>query len=245
MRIELAGVPIDVICGYSSNERFLQEYATQSPPLFSVHPTASDLERTQADFDRTADLNGGRRCIYPPDILERYAIHSLLAERLLDCSVLLMHGTALCIDGSAVLFLAPGGTGKSTHAALWRKAFGDRVRMINDDKPLLRVAEGRVTVFGSPWNGKNRLGSNINAPLQAIAFLRRSEQNRVSPLEKAGAFPLVMKQTFVRKKPGMLPRVAALVHTVLDAADVYALACNTDPDAAVTAWRGMRGGAET
>ena len=32
--------------------------------------------------------------------------------------------------------------------------------MINDDKPLLRIEEDRVTVCGSPWRGKHRLGSN-------------------------------------------------------------------------------------
>ena len=43
--------------------------------------------------------------------------------------------------------LEDNGTGKSTHARLWRETFGDRVWMINDDKPLLRIeSEGA----GSP-----------------------------------------------------------------------------------------------
>lgn len=48
------------------------------------------------------------------------------------------------IDGKAYMFSAPSGTGKSTHAKLWRDCFGDRVTMINDDKPLIKFREDGI-----------------------------------------------------------------------------------------------------
>ena len=67
------------------------------------------------------------------------------------------------------MFTAPSGTGKSTHARLWREAFGERVVMINDDKPLLLVRPEGVTVYGTPFRGKHGLGGDRSAPLRAIA----------------------------------------------------------------------------
>ena len=43
------------------------------------------------------------------------------------------------------------GTGKSTHARLWRETFGDRAVMVNDDKPLLRITKDGVIAYGTPW----------------------------------------------------------------------------------------------
>ena len=113
-------------------------------------------------------------------------LHALLAEKLVAYGALLMHGSALCMDGNAYIFTAKSGTGKSTHARLWREAFGDRVWMINDDKPMIRVDEMRV--YGTPWDGKHHLSRNASAPLKAIVKLERAEENRVAPLAKADAF---------------------------------------------------------
>ncbi|MBQ4214191.1 MAG: hypothetical protein II673_03355, partial [Ruminococcus sp.] len=43
------------------------------------------------------------------------------------------HSSSLELDGEGYLFTALSGTGKSTHTANWRRYFGDRVTMINDD----------------------------------------------------------------------------------------------------------------
>jgi len=39
--------------------------------------------------------------------------------------------------------------------------------MVNDEKPLVKIADSGVTVYGTPWNDKHRLGENISAPLRA------------------------------------------------------------------------------
>lgn len=57
--------------------------------------------------------------------------------------------------------------------------------MVNDDKPMLRVQNGEVTVFGTPWNGKHRLSRDLAVPVKALCLLERSETNfieRIQPM---------------------------------------------------------------
>ena len=236
MLIELAGIPVEVICRHPANESFLKEYVTDKAPLVSVAPTDADLIRMQADFDRM-DKSEGR----PPHrrsgaFLENNAIHALLAEKLVDFDVLLVHGSALCMDGKAYIFTAPSGTGKSTHARLWREVYGDRVIMINDDKPMLKISETGATVYGTPWNGKHHLSCNACAPLEAIVELNRDVYNHMEPMTGADAFPLMMKHSYGSKDPGIMKKTMELRERLLDTVSFYRLGCNMSPEAAKVAY---------
>ena len=80
----------------------------------------------------------------PAEVRRRF----LLAEKPTAYNVLLMHGSALCMDGQPIVFTAPSGTGKSTHTRLWREMFGSRVWMIYDDKPMLKITGEGVWAYG-------------------------------------------------------------------------------------------------
>ncbi|MBR6090450.1 MAG: hypothetical protein IKP86_10980 [Anaerolineaceae bacterium] len=54
--------------------------------------------------------------------LENSALYALMAEKLSAYDVLLMHGSALCMDGEAYVFTAASGTGKSTHVCGGRRS---------------------------------------------------------------------------------------------------------------------------
>lgn len=109
---------------------------------------------------------------YGKSFLENNAIHILVADKLVDYNVLMLHGSALAFDGEGIIFSVKSGTGKSTHSRHWREVFGSRVRMIND-KPMLNINE--MKVYGTPWNGKHRLGNNNSAPIKAIVKIERAE----------------------------------------------------------------------
>ena len=138
MLIEIAGIPAEVISRYPVNELFLKEYVTDRAPLISIIPTEEDLAKIQTDFDRMDKAEGRPAHRRSGAYLENNAIHALLAEKLVDFDVLLVHGSALCMDGKAYIFMAPSGTGKSTHTRLWREVYGSRVIMINDEMNFLR-----------------------------------------------------------------------------------------------------------
>lgn len=236
--VSLAGVPLRISCRYAENKAFLRDYLTDSAPVFSIGPTEDDLARIRQGLERIAEAAGTPGERHSDSFLENLAIHALIAEKLTAYDTLLFHGSALCMDGQAYIFTAPSGTGKSTHARLWREAFGNRVWMINDDKPLIRVRDGKATVYGSPWDGKHHLSRNASAPLKAILWLSQSAENRLKPLARADAYQVLLRQGYASKDAAAAGRILALERKLLDAAAFYRMDCNMETDAALTAWKG-------
>ena len=73
---------------------------------------------------------------------------------LLNFNGIILHSSCIVVDGMAYAFSADSGTGKSTHTQLWLKHLGDRAYMLNDDKPAIRLIDGKVYACGTPWSGK-------------------------------------------------------------------------------------------
>lgn len=237
--ISLADVPIRIRCRHEENMTFLREYLTDREPLFTVSPTAHDLARIRQELDRITEAEGRPREQYSDFFLENNAIHALIAEKLAAFDTLLYHGSALCMDGQAYIFTAPSGTGKSTHARLWREAFGDRVWMINDDKPLIRSTDGKAWVYGSPWDGKHHLSRNASAPLKAILWLKQSKENRLEPIPRPDAYQVLLRQGYTSRDAATARRILGMKMKLLDCTAFYRMYCNMETDAALTAWKGV------
>ncbi len=228
-------------CRHEENKRFLRDYLSDREPETAVEPTGGDLDRIRRELERMDRKQGAGAKAYSEAFLENNAIHALAARALLPFGVLLFHGSALCMDGEAVIFTAPSGVGKSTQARLWREAFRDRTWMINDDKPLLGITEERVTVYGSPWDGKHRMSRNASAPLRAILKVERSTENRLTPLPGPDAFQTLTRQSFLPDDPEGAALSLAMQKSLLGKAAFYRLECNMTRDAAETARRGVFG----
>ena len=176
----------------------------------------------------------------PAEYLELLAIYRQIAEQAPARNVLLFHGSAIAVDGQTYLFTAKSGTGKSTHTRLWRQAFGERAVMINDDKPLLHVGEGGVTAYGTPWNGKHRLGGNLSAPLKALCVLTRDERNHIERITLEDAFPMLFQQCYQPEQAEKIPRVLTLLERLGKTVGLYRLGCNMEPEAAIISYQGMQ-----
>lgn len=237
--IELAGVPVLIRSCFKENIDFFRDYFSGKHACFTIQPTKTDLMYIQSEFEREDKADGIQPYRRADWYLEINAIHCLLAEKLASYQVLLLHGSAICMDGQAYVFTAPSGTGKSTHTRLWREVFGERAWVINDDKPLIRIEAGGVTVYGSPWDGKHHLSCNAFAPLKAIVELSRDTENRIIPMQTADAFAVVMRQVFSPRDKETLLQVLSLEKQLLQTVDFYKLFCNMEQDAAYTAWKGI------
>ena len=237
--IELAGVPVLIRCCFKENVDFFYDYLSEKQACFTIQPTKTDLMYIQSEFERADEEEGIQPYRRADWYLENNAIHSLLAEKLAAYHVLLMHGSAICMDGQAYIFTASSGTGKSTHTRLWREVFGEHAWMINDDKPLIRIEAGCAMAYGSPWDGKHHLSSNASAPLKAVVWLNRDTKNHIIPMPTADAFSVVMKQVFSPRDKGMLVQVLELEKQLLQTVGFYKLFCNMEQDAARIAWEGI------
>ena len=109
-----------------------------------------------------------------------------------------MHASAVVRDGQAYLFTGESGAGKSTHARLWKEAFGADVRIINDDKPALRFIDGVWYAYGTPWCGKDGININEKAVVAGLCFLKKSSQNAIRKLSGREAAMRILGQTIFR-----------------------------------------------
>ena len=53
------------------------------------------------------------------------------------------------------------------------------LRLMNDDNPVVRVVEGTVYVYGSPWSGKTPCYRRVSAPVGAFVQLRQCPENTI------------------------------------------------------------------
>ncbi|MBR6049932.1 MAG: hypothetical protein IKP68_01865, partial [Clostridia bacterium] len=161
---------LDTVHNYSHVR--LAGYRSGEVPQTGIVTTESDIVSARDTFG-----NEGT-----DGYIEFLAVLEKLSDFLLCKDTLLFHGSAVSVDGRCYIFTAPSGTGKSTHSRLWRELLGERVVMVNDDKPFIRIGEP-CTVFGSPWDGKERLSSNTSFPLSALCIIERSNTNSIEPVD--------------------------------------------------------------
>ena len=238
--IQIAGRTAAVRSLFDSTRDYCARYLTEDAPDFTVTVTREDLVFEQQFLDAEADEEGLRRRIFTEPFLERAAIQRQVAERLLSCGVLLLHGSAVAVDGHGYLFTAKTGTGKSTHTRLWRQVFGERAVMINDDKPFLKIADEGVFLCGAPWSGKHGLDTNLSVPLAGICILARGTENRIAPADAQSAHDFLAHQCQLPRQAQDLTQFECLLQSLTRRVPLWHMACTISPEAATTAYEAMK-----
>ncbi len=231
--VKLAGVAIGVTCQYISTKEYCRDYLTDSSPDFSVIIRAEDVDAEKQYFEEQPNLR----------YLETLALYRKISEGLAAYGVFLMHGSAIAVDGEVYIFVAPSGTGKSTHSALWRKYLvphGHKVVMVNDDKPLIKISSGQILACGTPWNGAHRLSENVELPVKAICAIERSENVSIDGMSAADAFSTLFRFAYRPRDAAGLSAVLGLLEEVLRKVRFYRLKCNISEEAAETAYNTMK-----
>ena len=171
---------------------------------------------------------------------ESVCIYRRICEKIAPYGIFLMHSSVIEVDGWAYAFTAKSGVGKSTHTALWLKNI-PHARVLNGDKPLYRLEkDGSLTVFGTPWNGKENWGENISAPLAAVCFIERGEQNSIRPTAENEIVARLMHQLYLRGSREVINRQLTMMDALVRAVPYYTLSCNISDEAALLAWSTIR-----
>lgn len=152
----------------------------------------------------------------------------------------LLHSSCIVVDGVAYAFSADSGTGKSTHTQLWLKRFGDRAYMLNDDKPALRIIDGKPYACGTPWSGKYDYSTPAVVPLGGICFLERSEDNWIKPAETSKAIFNIFSQTVRRFGAGRMNMLMDNVNEMFKLVPIYSLGCNISDEAVDCSYNAMK-----
>ena len=226
-------------CAVGSMSESVAACATESPVYFTIATTQSDIDFEREKSAREDTKEGIPIRHFSDAYLETLAVYRKIADCLLSCDTLLFHGSVIAVDGEGYLFTAKSGTGKSTHTRLWREYFGERAVMVNDDKPLLHITDSGVTAYGTPWDGKHRLSTNIAVPLKGICIRTRDTTNHIEPAEPHAAYPMIVQQTNRSLSADGMKQTLSLIDRMLHVVPVYRLGCNMDIEAARLAYEGM------
>lgn len=159
----------------------------------------------------------------------------LFSQFAASAGALMLHASAVTIDGRAYLFMGRSGTGKSTHSRLWLETFPG-CRLLNDDCPLALpdpAHPGLFLVSGTPWSGKTPCWHAESAPLGGVARLRQAPANTFRPLAGIEAFVAFIPGMSVMTSDRSLYSLASSTAlALLGSVPAGELSCLPDADAA-------------
>ena len=232
--ISIAGINVGLSHLYEHTPWLVKEYATDAEPEFTVCATEGEIA-----MEREASGEG-----FPIGYLENIVLYRNIAERIPEYSAIVFHGAVIAIDGVAYAITAHSGVGKTTHIGLWKKVFGDRVHVLNGDKPIFRIIDGKVYACGTPWRGKEGYGCNEILPLGGIAFLERSEKNFATHVSASEMLTKMLTQSYIPKDRENARRAISVLGRILGSVRLVRLGANMEDEAATVAYGALSGNAE-
>lgn len=235
----LAGITVAFENRYPYFSNLMREYRSTARPTVSVSVTDEEIAR---------ESEGARSL--PPHlpqeahaaVREALALYRKFSEALPFLEGFFLHAALFEVGGEGIAVTAPGGTGKSTHLALWRELLGERLTVINGDKPLLRRArEGGFLGYGTPFCGKEGWHTNAAVPIRHLILLERAERDRVTAISPEEAFPALFAATLPPEDEETLALTLPLLHDFLSSVKIFRAEVTMNSTAAEAAFRAVFG----
>lgn len=199
-------------------EDYLAENEMAEDFCVKINPADIDFEREKSTDDS----------VYSDSYLETLAVYRKIAEEMIRRNVFLMHGAAFAINREACLIIAPSGIGKTTFLKMIQRTAEELV-IVNGDKPLVGVdsESGKVSVYGTPWSGKEELNTNCKMPLKMICVLKRGEKNSLEEISFSAALSSLLIQTYRPEKTADYMKTIRLLGKLKDRLKFYELELKT------------------
>ena len=140
------------------------------------------------------------------------------------------------------MFLGESGTGKSTHTRLWRENI-EGAFLLNDDSPFLRVEDGKIWAYGSPWSGKTTCYKQERYELKACVRLSQASSNKISKLSILHAYGAIHPSCppeFAYDET-LYDHISGFINQLLSSVPFYHLACLPDRDASLLSFKTIFG----
>ncbi len=232
--IKIADIAIGIENKYEYIREMCRDYITEEEAEFCVSVTDEEI-MCEDEADKTG---------FPPFYLETLAVYRKIADKMPEYNGFLMHGVLMSAEGYGILLTAESGTGKSTHASLWMRLLGEKCEIINGDKPLIRIIDGCVYAYGTPWCGKEGIHKNARVILTDICFLERGKENSVFSVEKGEIMQNLLPAIHIPQGDGVIA-VFDAIDAMARFVDFRRIQCNMDISAAETAYNEIMKGKKT
>lgn len=190
-------------------------------------------------FDEEVNDEASKLGAEPHGYFESICVHRKLAEWLPTQNAFVLHSAVFDVDGTGIALAAHSGTGKTTHMLLWQKLLGERLKIVNGDKPIIRFFDDESDTpyaYGTPWNGKEHLGCNMRTPLRHIAFIERAEKNSCESMSPSDAINLIFNQVYMPKDSAAVIKTIELINRLISCCSLWKIKCNMEIEAAQIAY---------
>ncbi|MBQ7319123.1 MAG: hypothetical protein IJW97_02935, partial [Clostridia bacterium] len=202
-KIKIAELYITISARYDLTYEICRPYMTDLPwSDITVYVTPAQIRSKQRSM--TVALS--------EEQAECICINEQISLKLLYHDAFLLHAAVVKYGDRAYAFCAPRGVGKTTHALLWQKQFGDTVEIINGDKPIIRrQKDGSFYAYGTPWGGKEGLHKNCGVHLDNITFIDRGTQDSIRYVTESEYLERIIGQVVFPPEQHTMERGAALL----------------------------------
>lgn len=223
-KIKIANHVLEIVSPYKISKRYLKDFLSNEAPDVQIEISNDDVMEKKYIQGNDLVIKGWQGTIDSSLILQK------ISEELFAFDVLLVHGAAISLNDEAFIFIAPSGTGKTTHIQKWlencKHAF-----VINGDKPFIKVnPDSPPLVYGSPWAGKENLYKNTVTPLHSIIVMERGENNSIWQISSAEAFPYLLKQTYRPLNEQKMRKTLRLMTNLSKSISFWHFYCNNYKD---------------
>ena len=228
MKISIAGLIVEIKNRYDHISVLAKDYLTESDHTdISVEAIDEELaeEAESSEFPHSKGY------------LESIVVYRKIAEQLPSFDAFVFHGAVMALGGEAYAVTARSGVGKTTHVGIWQRVFGDKVHVLNGDKPIIRFIDGIPYACGTPWRGKENFGAPEMLPLRAIGFLERSETPSAELCSVDDAQMRLVSQMYIPKNPVNALRALGLADRTLRSVRLAKLFADMSDSAAEVAYR--------
>lgn len=230
VRVQLAGIPVQMNNRFPNLQVLCRGYETDEDPIITLSVTQEEIEA-----ERTMQAD-----IFTDGYLETVCLYRKLALEMLKHGVFIMHASIIEVDGEGYGFLAHSGTGKTTQTRLWLEHFGSRARVINGDKPLIRVEKKgdgwQFIAYGTPWCGKEGMGCNASVPLKALFLLERSLEPACEPASQEYTIDRLFHQMLMPENPEQMLTLLDMADRLVETVPCYRLLCDMTDKSVVAAY---------
>ena len=178
--------------------------------------------------------------IFSEEYCESMSLYEEIGKQLPKYNAFIMHGAVITYQDKALMFTAKSGTGKTTHIKLWRQYFKNDVDIVNGDKPIVRVFDDGIKVYGTPYCGKERWHKNRSAYLHSICIIKRGLENNIRKISSEDAIIPLYQQLFVPKDSEEIAgKILELYNQLLTSIPLYVLQCDISQETVEVAYKGM------
>lgn len=222
--IKIAEIVICIQNKYDFVRKQCEDYIVYEKPEIIIKASENEIKQE-------SQINNN-----PKDYCESICIYRKICREIIKFNCFMLHASLISFDGEGYAFSAPSGYGKSTHVRLWQRFFGNRVLIVNGDKPIIKFDGKDFYAYGTPWCGKENENINTSVLLKSIYFIEKSNINFVCKSKPNEITSKLLGQIIMPLYKNDMINFMSVVDSLIKTLDFYNLKCNISFEAVKTAY---------